>query len=201
MKTMIAVPCMDVMPTEFVKCLVRLRPAGEIEHGFTIATLVDVARNQLARKAIEEEFDRVLWLDSDMTFPPDLLERLSDDIGNNAFVAGLYCTRKRPYIPTIYKEISVTESEKGVLYPKALCYDDYPRDSVFQICASGFGAVLMTTDLIKQVWERFGTPFERVPGFGEDISFCMRVAQMGVPMFCDSRIKLGHMAYKPIEVE
>lgn len=200
MKTMIAVPCMDTMATEFVKSLVFLRPVGEVCHSFTVSTLCDIARNTLAKQAAMSDCDRVLWLDSDMVFTPDLLERLSDDMEGREFVCGLYSTRKQPYHPTIYKEISVVKTESGLM-PKASVYDDYPKDSVFRVCAAGFGAVLMTTDLIRKVGERFGLPFERVTGFGEDLSFCMRVAEMGIPMYCDSRIKLGHLALNPIEVE
>ena len=32
-----------------------------------------------------------------------------------------------------------------------------------------------------------------MPGLGEDYSFCWRVAQIGKKMWCDSRVKLGHV--------
>ncbi len=38
-------------------------------------------------------------------------------------------------------------------------------------------------------------------GFGEDIRFCWRVKQLGVPMYCDSRIKVGHVGLCTITEE
>jgi hypothetical protein len=30
-------------------------------------------------------------------------------------------------------------------------------------------------------------------GFGEDISFCLRVKELGKKMYCDSSVKMGHV--------
>lgn len=51
----------------------------------------------------------------------------------------------------------------------------------------------MTTDLIKRVADKFGLPFAPMLGFGEDLSFCGRVSQVGGKMFVDSSIKMGHV--------
>ena len=52
---------------------------------------------------------------------------------------------------------------------------------------------MMTTDLIKRVADRFGLPFAPMLGFGEDLSFCGRVSQVGGEMWVDSTIKMGHV--------
>ena len=70
---------------------------------------------------------------------------------------------------------------------------DYPADSVFPVAGCGFGAVMMTTELLRRIRENFGLPFSPFLGFGEDLSFCMRVTQLGETIWCDSRIKLGHV--------
>ena len=33
-------------------------------------------------------------------------------------------------------------------------------------------------------------------GFGEDLAFCLRVKDLGKKVYCDSRIKVGHIGYK-----
>ena len=78
MKTMIAVPCMDTVPTRFMTSLLAMRKVGEpCIHYFEMSSLIYDARNKIARAAIKEKCERVLWLDSDMEFEPDLMERLS----------------------------------------------------------------------------------------------------------------------------
>lgn len=192
MKYLIAIPCMDTIPTQFVKSLVGLRVEGTLEIAFSCNSLVYDSRNLLSKKAVENEFDRVLWLDSDVTFPADTFERLAKrlDMGYE-FVSGLYQRRKEPIEPTIFKTLYMAEDK----LPHADCYKDYP-DGIFEIAACGFGCVMMTTSALKRVGEEFGLPFSPLLGFSEDLSFCMRAHQLGIQLWCDSDIKLGHIGYK-----
>ena len=193
MRTLIAIPCMDSVPTQFMQALIGLRRVGECTVSISVSTLVHNARNLLAKQAVDEGFDRILWLDSDMVFDADLMERLSADLDEGRdFVTGIYCKRKPPFTPTIYKDVGLYV-ENVLVVPKATCYDDYPQDEIFEIDACGFGAVMHTVDLLKQVGGRFGPPFAMLPGFGEDISFCMRLGELEIKKYADSRIKLGHI--------
>lgn len=195
MKTMIALPCMDMVHTVFLKAILSLERVGEVKYSLSCSSLVYDARNSLAKNAIDEGFDRVLWLDSDMDFQPDLLKRLSADMDEGRhFVSGLYFKRKAPISPVIYSEIGYWKNEEDVV-PFAMPYHDYPRDDIFEIKGAGFGACMMSTEMLKKVTETSGLPFSPAVGFGEDLSFCMRAAQAGYKMYCDSRIKLGHVGY------
>ena len=194
MKTMIAIPCMDTMPSMFVASLTALRRAGDpCLFYFGMNSLIYETRNQIARAAIKEGCDRVLWLDSDMEFEPDIMERLSARIDEGReLVSGLYMTRKDPIRPTIYKEMRITETEKekkGV----AVNYRDYPKNEIFEIEACGFGIVMTTVRLLRDVTEAYGLPFTPVLLYGEDMSFCMRARELGYPLWCDSSIKAGHI--------
>lgn len=198
MKTLIAIPAMDMVHTQFLKSILGMRAVGVCEYSMTQSSLVYDARNLLANKAITEGFDRVLWLDSDMTFDPDLMQRLSArlDEGYN-FVTGLYFTRKEEIKPVIYKALYFKTTEKGERYPVAETYFDYPKNEVFEISACGFGAVMMTTDMIREV-SKLGLPFSPAVGFGEDLTFCRTAEGLGLKMYCDSSIKLGHIAQRII---
>ena len=203
MKTLIAIPCMDMVHTVFMKSLMGMNRVGQTGFAFSCSSLVYDARNTLAKQAVTEGYDRVLWLDSDMDFQPDLLQKLSEDMDEGReLVSGIYFKRKAPVKPVIYKSLGYykNEDESGVT-PVAVSYEDYPRDSIFPIAACGFGGVLVTTDLIKRVGDKFGLPFSPIMGFGEDLSFCSRVTELGVEMFCDSRVKMGHVGLGTITEE
>lgn len=191
MKTLIAVPCMQSVPTTFWMNTIPLRRVGEAKIGTTQCSVITDARNEFVSRAITGGYDRVLWIDSDMVFDPDLMERLSADMDEGMeYVSALYFKRVFPTSPVIYKELRES-AVPGIL--EAVTYKDYPQDSLFEIAGSGFGAVMTTTRLLKAAWDKYGPPFYQVANLGEDLSFCWRLRDMGVKMFCDSRIKCGHI--------
>lgn len=193
MRTFIAIPCMDMVHTAFMKSVIGLDRVGEVRFGIACSSLIYDARNTLAKQAVTEGYDRVLWLDSDMDFDPDLLKRLSEDMDEGRdLVSGLYFKRKAPVKPVIYKELGYYKSEDEIT-PIAVPFEDYPRDSLFTIAGCGFGGVLCSTELIQKVGDKFGLPFSPIMGFGEDLSFCSRCTQLGVELWCDSRVKMGHV--------
>ena len=203
MRTLIALPCMDMVHTVFLKALMGMDRVGDTHFSISCSSLVYDARNTLAKQAVIEGFDRVLWLDSDMDFSPDLLKRLSADMDEGReMVSGLYFKRKAPVKPVIYKELGFwRDKEKDEVTPIAIPYEDYPKDEIFTIAGCGFGGCLVSVDLIKRVGDKFGLPFSPIMGFGEDLSFCSRVSQLGVEMYCDSRVKMGHVGLGTITEE
>lgn len=191
-KTLIAMPAMSMMHTASAECFVNMRKGNGVSFGITQNSLVYDARNDFAWNAINQGFERVLWIDSDMTYERYILERLYADMddGDKQYVSALAFTRKLPTAPVVYSDLTYDAvNYKAHAEP----YYDYPIDSIFPIAASGFGAVMTSVNLLKQVWDKYGPPFEPLPHMGEDISFCWRVKQLGVPMWCDSRVKVGHI--------
>ena len=193
LKYMIAVPCMDAMPTPFVAALTALKRVGLTKHSFLSNSLVYDARNMLAQEAIETGVDRILFLDSDMFFRSDLMERMAADLDTGVdFVTGISFKRRFPTMPCIYKTVGIFVDEK--LAGKTEAYTDYPKDGIFPIAGCGFGAVMMNTKVLKSIYEAHGEPFNPMPGIlGEDLSFCYRARDLGFNLFCDSRIKVGHV--------
>ena len=140
----------------------------------------------LAREAIESGADRVLWIDSDMVFQDDLMLRLGEDLDAGwDMVCGLYFKRELPVTPVIYKRVEIANGVEP--------YKDYPKDTIFPIAGCGFGAVMMTTELLKRADPYKVGLFTPLPHLSEDLSFCKRAADVGARMACDSRIKVGHV--------
>lgn len=202
-RTMIAIPAMDMVHTAFVQSLLGMR-REECMIAIARSSLVYDARNLLSQKAIDEGYDRILWLDSDMVFHQDLFYRLTEDLNNGyPIVCGIYFTRKGDVKPVLYSETGYEALNNGTgqykTYSKVI--EDYPKDDIFEVNAIGFAAVMMEVSILKDVFARYGAPFFPTPGFGEDLSFCRRLNEMGVRMFCDSRIKVGHIAQYTVDEE
>ena len=196
MKIFIAIPCMDSVNTLFFQSVLSLNmeSLGSPKYGVSRSSLIYDARNALAQTAIEAGAERIMWLDSDMVFEPDVIQRLSADMDEGReFVSGIYFKRKNPVAPVVYKKTGYIENGNK-LTPYAVEYADYPKDEIFDVAGVGFGCCMMAVDLLKQVYEKYGAPFAPSPGFGEDLSLCRRLEEMGVKMWCDSRVKAGHVA-------
>ena len=159
MRTLVAIPCMDMVQTSFMKSLLRLMSVDETQISFRVSSLVYDSRNQLAGEAISQGYDRILFLDSDMVFQPDLLIRLTRDMDEGRdYVCGLFFRRKPPYNPVIYKNLEY-ERDGLKLDMKLDPYLDYPQNEIFEVAGSGFGAVMISSDLINKVGNKFGHPF------------------------------------------
>ena len=195
MKFLIAIPCMDSVATGFAESLLNLEKPGDTKVCFKTGSLIYDSRNLLSLTAMEGEFDRVLWLDSDMSVPPDALARLAIDMSytDADMVTGLYFRRKFPVTPVIFRDVDSPKEINGTMTAQVDCYKDYPKESLFQVGACGFGCVLMKVDLLKKLWKDYGPPFSPVMWAGEDITFCWHVKQAGGKIMCDSKVKCGHI--------
>lgn len=204
MRTLIAIPCMDMVHTIFMKSLISLQKVGDVQFGLTCSSLVYDARNTLAKQAVREGFDRILWFDSDMDFAPDTMQRLAARLDEGLdFCSGIYFARKAPVKPIVYKNVgwNMHGEDENEVTPMAISYKDYPKDSLFEIEGAGFGIVMHTTTMIKAVGDKYGLPFSPILGFGEDLSFCMRARELGYKLYCDSSIKAGHVGMGVISEE
>lgn len=190
MKTLVAVPCGDMLHTDFARSLLGMGVSGAIQYTFAQGSLVYDSRNQLADYAIEQGFDRVLWLDSDMVFTNDLFLKLSADLDEGReIVSGLCFTRKRPIRAAVYKDIY--RDSNGV--PHADSITEWPHE-VFEVGGCGFAVVMMNVELLKRMREEYKRLyFSPLPGFGEDLSFCIRCKELGVKIYCDPTIRIGHV--------
>ena len=63
MRTMIAIPCMDMVHTLFFASFVAMNKPEGTEVAIASCSLIYEARHTLAKKAIDDGFDRVMWLD------------------------------------------------------------------------------------------------------------------------------------------
>lgn len=191
MKTLIVIPCMDQVPTQFCQSLAMLKKEGECAIAFQMSSLIYMARNELAMKAIQLGADYILWLDSDMVFEPDLMTRLFESLkANDAdFVSGLYFKRFPPYEPVAYSKFDIVDDE--IIAEKMT---DVP-ETVTEVGGVGFGCVLMSTALALAVYNEYNTMFAPIGNVGEDIAFCYRAQTLGYKVLLDPSIRCGHVGH------
>lgn len=147
-------------------------------------------RNAVAEKAMLWEPDYLFWVDDDMMFNNDIVERLLSR--KKDFICALMFSKNLPFIPTIKKV-----QEGSILSFNN--YLDYPLNSLVEIAGCGFAATLIHRrifeDLIIQADNGREYFAERTLGIGEseDINFCLRARQKGHKIWCDTGVKTRHI--------
>ena len=195
MKIAICVPFSHPEPV-FLKCLDELEQAlkgKDIEykkfHTFGLTGMV-LVRNELAEKALAWEPDYLLWLDDDMAFNNDIVEKLLSH--KKDFVCALMFSKTPPFLPTIKKIVD------GDLLGFNT-YIDYPKNSFVEIATCGFAATLIHRRIFEDVMFRDvnGPQWFAEKQFGisesEDYNFCLRARQKGHKIWCDTSAKTRHI--------
>ena len=188
MKLLIAIPTNDQMPFQFVESLTKLirkLDADQINYevAFQSGTLVYVGRDKLSLKAISGNFSHVLWLDSDMVFTDDLVDVLADS--GKKFVTGIAHGRRIPYPSCLFTEI----------FPNVRRFEgDYPSEP-FKVAGCGMACVLMSIDVIHDVWSHHSTAFFPSRELGEDLAFCKRATDLGHQIWAEPHAQVGHVGH------
>lgn len=195
MKLLIAVPTSDYMHFAFVSSLLaltkRLDTDGiEYDVEMRAGSLVYDAREQIAAKARFENYSHVLWLDSDMVFQDDIVEKLSAH--GKDFVTGICHARRKPYLSAVFEKLN----------PDAVRYHrtTYP-DELFQIAGSGFACVLTSVDLLRDIKHKSGILFLPTLAYGEDLAFCVRATESGHDLFADPKVRIKHISHVEIDAD
>ena len=192
MKLLVAVPTTDYVHAEFMNSLTGLetklaRDGVDFDEKIVGGTLVYIARNKLAARAIEGGYTHVIWLDSDMVFKPDIVDDLM--FCGKEMVCGAFVSRRPPYGPCVYTSI---EDPANMI--QVTNFGTEP----FRVDGCGFATVLTSVKLLRDVEEKFGACFRPTEKYGEDLAFCDRVKQLGREIWCDPTVRPGHIAHIPV---
>lgn len=191
----ICIPAHDQSPTLFSYDLARLmlrlgagpvanEKLGGVALYVLTGTYVHTARQELAEAALDNGADYILWLDSDMRFPADALERLlmhgQDIVGANYSNRGM---------PASFTAVA-TDGQKMLTRPESTGLEEAN--------GLGFGCLLTSA----QVFARIEKPwfwFEYIPEIGgqvgEDMLFARKAREAGVKAFVDHDLsqEIGHI--------
>ena len=103
MKILLGMPSTGKIPTRTVISLLQTVERGKVDPIIVTGSLVYDARDTIAMYAVENDYDYILYCDSDMVFDADDLKKLlAHDVG---ICSGLYVTRDGRNQNVVYKNI------------------------------------------------------------------------------------------------
>lgn len=140
----------------------------------------------------------VLFLDADMTWPEDLLDKM---LRHHAvgMVSGVYHLKQWPYWPVlldrpfIHAEKHVTEYHYA---PQVLDGEGLQRVDLI-----GMGCALIpmkVTRAFQRPWFEYVLDNVGLPAITEDVAFCTRARAVGCPIWVDPSIECGHIGQQVI---
>lgn len=179
----VCVPARDMVHTGFAFDLVTAvghhatTSTDAIMTKVSRGTLLVDQRNELVKEALDEGATHILWIDSDMRFPKEvighLLERDLDIVAAN-------CSRRRP--PASF--IALNVNEDGIYNVQT------HRDStgVEEVVAVGFGVMMVK----RRVFEDMPKPWHKLiwntrdeKFVGEDMAWCHAARDAGYKIHID----------------
>lgn len=186
MKVAICLPCRDMVNTGFAYDLSRMMahwaakhvPSGHQLLIFTSqGTLIVNQRADLAKNAVKAGADYILWLDTDMRFPKDTLDRLLAH--KKPIVAANYATRRLP-VDTVAFRLHDNGGWETV--------KTGDKTGLEKVEAVGMGVMLTDTKVFKdmaQPWFSITYHQNSDEYSGEDIYFCYKAGKLGNEVFID----------------
>lgn len=189
MKLAIGIPHNFVMiPSNFFDSMMMLKkPSGFIYIRDYSVNSIDIMRNTIVERALDESCTHLIMMDTDQLYHSDtLLQLLSHDL----FVVGaLVYRRYPPFDPLMFRgKINYYQS-----------VNKWEENGLVEVDATGTGCLMFNTEVfktIKKPWFKFKKNPNRVKGgvVGEDIGFCSELKKAGYKIYVDTSIPAGHLS-------
>lgn len=169
----IGLPCGDMLHSEMANCLWGVgRATRNSRQGVAIAhsSIVANARNSCVAAAQDAKADYLMFIDSDMVFPPDTIDRLMAH--DKDIVGGTYVRRGPPF-DNLGKSIDPDQDKKSGLVEMS-----HIPTGMLLIKMSVFNK-------LPKPYFRYGVEESLGIINGEDMTFCRMVREAGFRIYCD----------------
>ena len=187
---LIGVPTLDSIKTETVASLFSASAMIEARAKLHIHTssLVHDARNKIVDAARESGATHLIFIDSDMKFPPEAINKLLKE--DKDIIGGLYYRKQPPHFPLVHEK----DGDK-IIIPRT-----FPKNEPFKVFGTGTGFMMIKMKVfekIKPPWFYFGNFHGKA--IGEDIYFCWKAQKAGFDVWCDPTLGLEHIGTYPFD--
>lgn len=154
---------------------------------------VDYARNEAVKRFLEDdnykEVEWLAWLDTDMTFPPDMYALMFKAIEENPqikVISGVYFKKNFKGEVVAWNFDGQNRKVEPVL-----------DGTIQSVTIFGPGASIIHRSVLEKIgypWFQYGELHEELQGIAsEDIHFCNRAKEEGIKIWVHTGIMCGHL--------
>ena len=155
----------------------------------TMSTYLPTARNDIHEDYVSLTGDDwLMMLDSDVSPPPQIVDRLLAHTKDTdiLMVGGWYRKKAEPYNPVVYQELGLDEDDN---FGYRLYGTDEIGEGLEEVDAAGAGCWLMHRSVAEAIGKR---PYDMQHG-GEDLKLCRAVRDAGFKIWIDWSIACAHV--------
>jgi GT2 family glycosyltransferase len=154
-------------------------------------TLIFDQREKLAQEALKDGADYILWIDADMRFPKNTIERL---IAHDKDIVGVNATTRQIPVRATAKNLDA-DMEKRVNH--WIPVSSKGKTGLERVTSIGCGVMLVKAEVFKKTPQPWFW-FEMLPGdklLGEDVYFCVKAYDAGFDTYVDHTLsnEIGHI--------
>ena len=137
-------------------------------------------------------YDKIIWIDSDITWEPiDFFKLYNSD---KEVVSGCYLLHEDS-CAAFLEPLGASLTRKDILL----------RDKPFKVYGVGFGFLCVSSGVFERIQRPWfsqeeieivnkdtGVVEKKFPLMGEDLAWCNKVQKMGVEIWLDPKVRVGH---------
>ena len=170
-----------------IRAIAELGPdvIGHIQGVAAGAMGLDRARNEICERFLETKAEWLLFIDADMQFKPQDIRKL---------LLSAHPT-KRPVVGGLCFKLQGMNPEYGPVLVPTIFKDSAPvmDYSGMQRCdATGAAFLLIHRSVLRRMktnWFSYHSSQEHI---SEDWAFCNRLGELGIPLYVNTEVKIGH---------
>jgi hypothetical protein len=198
-RCVVLVPAIHYVEPHCEHSLRQLEAMGYVVRRLFGFSQIDVARNRLVADALEEGFERLMWIDADIAFLPTSVDRLR--MHDLPIVGGIYAKKIEKhfashFLPTqekvVFGEageiIEILYAAGGFLMVHRQVYLDVQSQQNLPVCNRRLGHPVVPYYLPMIISDGDEHRY-----LGEDFAFCERVRRCGYHIYADTTIRLQHI--------
>jgi hypothetical protein len=203
-------------PSDPARCVILVPVGHHIEpgcddalrglerRGYTVRRVygyaaIDQGRNQIATNALRDGFEELMWIDSDLVFNPDVVDRLRSHglpitsgvcakRGQRSFACNFPSGTKQVVFGAMGGLLEVSYAGAGFLHTRREVYESVRERFHLPSCNERFGSPMIP----------YFQPLVIPDGAGhwylaEDYSFCYRAKECGYRIMADTTFRLMHV--------
>ena len=170
--------------TMFYQCLTVIDLPVNTAIDFRVGSDRGRSRNLLVQASLERGSEWMFFVDDDHTFPSHILKTLLSR--EQPVVGSLYLQRSDPFLPIAFAE---KDAESGNYWPLDL--NACPEHGLVTVVGCGTGGMLVRSEVFHELEPPW---FVHTTQQSEDLYFCDRLVEAGIPLYVDLDARLGHIA-------
>ncbi len=136
------------------------------------------ARTWLVQQAIKNGATHLLFVDTDMHFPPDTIQKL---VAHKKEIVSVDYNRRKFPLESVLTQLTESEASETNLY---------------RVAVAGTGLMLIDLSIFDKIgkpWFSFGRGSEGQLTLGEDAWLCYTARDAGYDVWVDPTIRVGHI--------